>query len=595
VRRSLSHRGGGADLILTGGQIVTMNEQRPFAEALAVEGDEIVAVGSERSVMRERGATTEVVRLHGKTVIPGLQDSHLHMSTLGWEMENTAELTFALSQQDVLNAVRDQIERQDPQPGEWIQGRRWLDNKYLGGMVSRWQLDELAPDNPVWLSRNSGGMAVNTKVFEMMGIRDNDPSTWPNWWLEDPANFTPSDVIVREPRTITTVDGETMRVDVPTGVFMGAHGGSPALGLLTVRPPGLTREQTLESIRDGAREMLSLGVTAFIQPSGGIRDYLEAYDRGWLQPLRLVNSYMGAYRTQSPATIGADLDTAAGAFSGNPNLEMTGIKFFADGGALTRSTWVSQPMHNWQTVDGTPTFGVPVETNNVLREAQYRAASDRGWDLHTHATGDRAMRQVVDLYSHIIEDKGGRKADLRYTIEHGYLPLEAGTRVIDDMARNGIIESIQPNWNYQDGAAFLDNLGPERFSRTNPVRSYMEAGLVVAAGSDYGTNHWDPWLGVYSMLTRKIMGTDYVAGPQERVGILDALKTYTVNGAYLARQENSRGSLEPGKLADLVVLDLADIRELDREPSIALGMDRRVAWTLVGGETAYKAEERFRP
>jgi predicted amidohydrolase YtcJ len=589
------HKGkGGADLILTGGQIVTMNDKHPFAQALAIDGHDIVAVGSQRSVMHARGSRTKVVRLHGKTVIPGLQDSHLHMTTLGFEMKHTAELSFALSQKDVLDAVRKQIKRQHPKPGEWIQGERWLDNKYLSGMVSRWQLDKLAPDNPVWLTRNSGGMAVNTKVFEMMGIRDNDPSTWPNWWLEDPPNFTPSDVIVREPRTITTVDGKTQRLNVPNGVFMGAHGGSPALGLLTARPPALTHEQTLESIRDGSREMLSLGVTAFVQPSGGISDYLDAYARGWLQPLRLVNAYLGAYRTQSPAAIGADIDAAKGAFSGNPSLEMTGIKFFADGGALTRSTWVSKPMHNWQMIDGTPTFGVPVQPDNALREAQYRAAADRGWNLHTHATGDQAMRQVVDLYSRIIHDKGGPKADLRYTIEHGYLPMEPGTRVIDDMARNGIIESVQPNWNYQDGAAFIDNLGPERFSRTNPVGSYMKAGVVVASGSDYNTNHWNPWLGVYSMLTRKVMGTDYVAGRKERVGILDALKTYTYNGAYLARQEKLRGSLAPGKLADLVVLDIPDIRELDRKPSIALGMDRRIDWTLVGGDTAYKAAG-FRP
>lgn len=585
--------GADADLILTGGQIVTMDERRPFAKAVAVENGEITAVGSAHAVAREGGRDTKVVHLRGKTVIPGLQDSHLHLSPLGWEMKNTAELSFAVSQADILQAVREHIERMDPAPGEWIRGVRWMDNKYPGGMVDRWQLDALAKDNPVWLERTNGGMAVNTKVFEMMGIRDDDPSTWPDWWLEDPPDFTSADRIIRERRTITTIDGQTRELEVPNGVFIGAHGGSPALGLLTERPPEPTHEETLESIRDGSREMLSLGVTAFIQPSGGIEDYREAYGRGWLQPLRLVNGYTGSYRTQPPEAIGAALDAAEGAFSGNPNLEMTGIKFFADGGVQTRTAWLSEPMRNWETIDGAPNFGVQV-ADDALREAQYRAAADRGWDLHTHATGDRAMRQVVDLYSKIIDDKGGPSADLRWTIEHGYLPLEPATRVVDDMARYGIIESIQPNWNYQSGAAFLDNFGPERFARANPWRSYMRAGVVTAAGSDYGTNHWDPWLGVYSMLTREVMGTGYVAGPRERVKIRDALKAYTINGAYAARQEDSRGSLEPGKLADLVVLDLPDIRRLDRHPSLALGMGERVLWTVVGGETAYRAE-RFTP
>ncbi|MEU8343401.1 amidohydrolase [Spirillospora sp. NPDC048832] len=586
------HGKGGADLILTGGQIVTMGAKRPFAKALAIADGKIVAVGSEPSVMRERGARTKVVDLRGKTVIPGLQDSHLHLAPLGWEMENTAELSFAVSQADVLEAVRRHIERRDPEPGEWIQGVRWLDNKYPGGMVDRWQLDALAPDNPVWLARTNGGMAVNTKVFEKMGIRDDDPSTWPDWWLEDPPDFTPADRILRERRTITTVDGRTRELEVPNGVFIGAHGGSPALGLLTVKPPAPTHEEMLQSIRDGSREMLSLGVTAFVQPSGGIADYREAYARGWLQPLRLANGYLGSFRTQSPETVGAALASAEGAFSGNPDLEMTGVKFFADGGAQTRTAWLSEPMRDWETIDGKPNFGVQV-ADDALREAQYRAAADRGWNLHTHATGDRAMRQAVDLYSKIIDDKGGPRGDFRWTIEHGYLPMEPGTRVIDDMARYGIVESIQPNWNYQSGAAFLDNSGPERFARVNPVRSYLRAGVVTAAGSDYGTNHWDPWLGVYSMLTRKVMGSDHVAGPDERVKILDALKTYTINGAYAVRQETARGSLERGKLADLVVLDLGDIRDLDRHPELSLGMDQRILWTLVGGKTAYKAE-RFR-
>ncbi|CNF47437.1 metal-dependent hydrolase [Mycobacterium tuberculosis] len=588
------HNGkGAADLILTGGQIVTMSKKRPFAKALAVADGKVVAVGSEQVVMRKRGAKTKVVDLHGKTVIPGLQDSHIHLSPLGWEMKNTAELSFAVSQADVLKAVREHIDRMDPAPGEWIRGVRWMDNKYDGGMVDRWRFDALAPDNPMWLARTNGGMAVNTKVFEKMGIHDDDPSTWPDWWLEDPPDFTPADRIIRAKRTITTVDGQTRELEVPNGTFIGAHGGSPALSLLTVRPPEPTHEEMLQSIRDGSREMLSLGVTAFVQPSGGIEDYREAYARGWLQPLRLANGYLGSFRTQSPGTVGAALDAADGAFSGNPNLEMTGVKFFADGGAQTRTAWVSEPMRNWETIDGKPNFGVQV-ADDALREAQYRAAADRGWDLHTHATGDRAMRQVVDLYSKIIRDKGGPGGDFRWTLEHGYLPLEPGTRVIEDMARYGIIESIQPNWNYQSGAAFMDNFGPERFARVNPVRSYMRAGVVTAAGSDYGTNHWDPWLGVYSMLTRKVMGSDHVAGPNERVKILDALRAYTINGAYAVHQDDTRGSLEVGKVADLVVLDLGDIKDLNRHPELALGMNKRILWTLVDGETAYKAEH-FRP
>lgn len=583
---------GGADLILTGGQVVTMDESRPFAQAIAIMDGRITAVGSEEVVARHRGPATRVIDLRKKTVIPGLQDSHIHLETLGWDLANVADLSFAVSQEDVLDTIRTRMARLDVRAGEWVEGTRWQDDKYAGGMVTRWQLDEIAPNNPVYLSApgGAGGIAVNTQVFALMGIKDEDPSTWPSWWLEDPEDFTFADEIVRVRRMVTTVDGETRELEIPTGVFRFAHGGSPAGRLVTVGPPARSFEDQIASLRDGAREMLRLGVTAIVDTlQQGAEVYREAYRRGLLPHLRIVDMYRGGFRTQTPAAIADYLEEREqeGDIAGNPYLVKPGAKFFADGGALTRTAWLSEPFHDWENVEGEPNTGFSVVADDGYREAQYRAVADRGWTLHTHATGDRAMRQVVDLYAKIMAERPA--VDLRWTIEHSYLPLEAETRTIDDMARHGIIASVQPNWNYQHGAAFLANLGPERFARATPVASYLRAGVVVASGSDYPPNHHNPWLGIYSLLTRETMGTGYVAGQRERVSVLEALRTYTLNGAYLATEERTRGSLEVGKVADLVVLDLENIGQLQARPKLALDMSQRVVLTLVDGQAAYTA------
>jgi hypothetical protein len=196
-----------ADWIFTGGQVVTMDEEFSTAEALAVKDGRILAVGTEAEVGAFKGPDTEAVDLSGRTVIPGLQDAHIHFLSLGHDITYEAELTFAMTAEEIVAEIAALKERMDPETGEWLIGNRWDQYKYPE-MVTRWQLDEVAPENPVRLNRVYRGVAVNTLVFEMMGIRDEDPSTWPDWWLEDPADLTFEDKIFRAPRSLT-INGQT--------------------------------------------------------------------------------------------------------------------------------------------------------------------------------------------------------------------------------------------------------------------------------------------------------------------------------------------------------------------------------------------------
>jgi predicted amidohydrolase YtcJ len=229
------------------------------------------------------------------------------------------------------------------------------------------------------------------------------------------------------------------------------------------------------------------------------------------------------------------------------------------------------------------------DPDDAIRVAQFSELASRGWELHTHATGDAAIRQTVDAYLILMDSIHAldADADLRWSVIHTYMPDEPATSVIEEMAEYGIIAAINPANLYFEGESFLRNIGPERMARHTPYRTLLEAGITMASGSDYPNNSPDPWIGIYQMLTRRFQISGAVYGPDQTIGLLDALATFTINGAYLTYDDEVRGSLEPGKYADLAVLD-ADF--LEATPEEVLEMGSRVLLTLVGGRVAYRSE-----
>ncbi|MBT8489263.1 MAG: amidohydrolase family protein, partial [Gemmatimonadetes bacterium] len=222
---------------------------------------------------------------------------------------------------------------------------------------------------------------------------------------------------------------------------------------------------------------------------------------------------------------------------------------------------------------------------------QFRtAAVDFGWELHTHSIGDVAMRQTTDAYMQVIDElrAADPDVDLRFSIIHAYMADEPETSVIADMAEYGIIASINPGDVVVEGDSFLQNLGEARMNRLLPFRSYLQGGVVMASGSDYWVAPWDPWIGIYAMRTRRLQISGVVSGADETIPLEDALRTYTINGAYLTYDDEVRGSLEAGKLADLVVID-ADLMSVpDQE---LLGMGDRVMLTMVGGNVEFRRDD----
>ena len=221
------------------------------------------------------------------------------------------------------------------------------------------------------------------------------------------------------------------------------------------------------------------------------------------------------------------------------------------------------------------------------RMAQFQVLAGYGWEIHTHACGDAAIRQTMDVYKVLMDQIRATRpnADPRWSIIHDYLPDEPGTSVIDDMARYGVIAAINPANLYFEGDSFVRNIGPERMARHTPFRTFLDAGIVMTSGSDYPNNSPDPWIGLYAMRTRRHQISGEAYGAEQTIPLMDALATFTRNAAYLTYDETTRGTLTAGKLADFVILD-ADL--LAAPDEALLTMSDKVLLTMVGGRVAYR-------
>jgi predicted amidohydrolase YtcJ len=370
-----------ADLILTGGKIVTVDSDFTIAEAMAIKDGRIIAVGRQKEVFAHRGSGTAVTNLGGRTVIPGIQDSHIHFLELGRDVREQADLTFARDAEDIVQSIADLKRRLNPRTGQWLVGSRWDQYKYPE-MVTRWQLDEITPDNPVRLDRTYRGVVLNTAALREMGIHDEKPETWPSWWLKDPPDFTFEDRIFRETREVV-VAGKRQQLQVPTGAFLGSR-ARPRIGKDTeARLRRRRRERQVGRGRDASPRrdehrgtIVAHGISHARIPGSLQQGLPEAAYSSRLR--RNLQCHL-------PESIRNRLDAVKINNLGDGFLRWRGTKYYADGGAGTRSAWMSDSFARWEEFEGTENAGYPVVADNAVREEQFRAAVDYGWDIHTHA------------------------------------------------------------------------------------------------------------------------------------------------------------------------------------------------------------------
>ncbi len=545
-----------ADLVLTGGKVVTVDDALPEAEALAVTGHTITAVGTNEEIAGHVGPSTEVVELGGRLVIPGFIEGHGHYMSLG-RAKMILDLTTATSWDDIVRMVGDAA-AQAP-PGEWVTGRGWHQEKWtstpepnVDGVPLHTALSAASPENPVSLGHASGHAAfANALAMELAGIDDN---------TADP----PGGTIVRDASGAATgLLRETAQFLVDDAIDRAGEG----------RSPEDVDAEFRRAVQLAGEEALAFGVTSFQDAGSDFEtiDRLRAMAAEGTLPVRLYVMV----RRESNEVMDEKLPDYRIIPEGNDFLAVRSIKRQIDGALGSHGAWL---LENYIDIDNT---GLVLETvEDITGTAE--VAIRHGYQVNTHAIGDRANREVLDLYEKVFAANPDR-TDLRWRIEHAQHlnPADVGR-----FAELDVIASMQGVHATSDGPWLPLRLGLERAVETSYVwRDILDAGVMIANGTDVPVEHISPIASFYSSVSRRMNDGEVLSG-EHRMTREEALESYTINNAYAAFEEHLKGSLTPGKLADIVVLS-RDIMTIPEEDIPAT----EVVYTIVGGEVRYSGPE----
>ena len=549
------------ELILHHGRIVTVDASFRIAEALAIKGERILAVGSDSEILRLKGPNTQTVDLAGKMVLPGLIDSHVH-STGASMYEFDHPIPDMESIEDVLGYVRSRAAAL--QPGEWITlSQVFITRLREQRYPTRQELDRAAPNHPV-LFRTGPDAALNSLALKLSGIsREVRPDEGKLGKVE------------RDPRT-----GE------PTGIIRSASRFVSAAGAGR-RPTAADRRSRLKML---LADYNSVGITSIVERTAG--DSTVELFRGLREAGELSCRVFITYSIDPQLPI-AKLEEQIRAVAASPlrqynnMLWVRGLKVFLDGGMLTGSAYMLEPwgVSRIYSIDDPKYRGMLyIEPGKLFQIA--RAALRNDMQLTAHTVGDGAVRALVSAYEEVNNEFPVR--DKRPCISHAnFMTMED----IQRMRRIGIVADLQPAWLRLDGATLEKQFGDQRLRYFQPYKTLAQEGVVVGGGSDHmqkigslrSNNPYNPFLAMWTTLTRQPRWTDKPLHPEERITRQQAIRLYTVNNAFLTFEEKEKGSLEPGKLADLVVLDRDILRS-----ALEQVKDTQVERTYLGGKLVYQ-------
>jgi predicted amidohydrolase YtcJ len=545
-----------ADLVLLNGRVVTVDDERPEAQAVAIVGDRIRAVGTNREIRRTIGDGTRIIDLEGRLAVPGFIDGHAHFTGMG-EARINLDLTVAESWDDIVAIVAAAVA--EASPGEWVVGRGWHQEKLgtppegsVDGVPTHHALTAVSPDNPVLLTHASGHATfVNAEALRLGGIdRDHVPP--------------PGGEVVRD------AHGE------PTGLLR-EHAVAPVSAAraraLQERTPEQSEAHFRRVVQLASQEALAKGVTtihdagASFQTIDGFRRIAEAGEL----PVRLYVMVRG----ESNDVMAERLPEYHMVGAANHHLTVRSIKRQIDGALGAHGAWLLEPYADL------PSTGLVLETvEDITRTAEI--AVEHGFQLNTHAIGDRANREVLDLYQRIFEANPDHTG-LRWRIEHAQ---HVHPDDIPRFAELGVIASMQGVHGTSDAPWVPRRLGEERAAATSyRWQDLWQSGAVVTNGTDAPVEDVDPIASFWASVSRMLPdGTRF--DPDQRMTREQALRSYTLNNAFAAFEEDIKGSITPGKLADIVVLS----RDIMSVPEAEI-LDARVLYTIIGGRVQYEAPD----
>jgi predicted amidohydrolase YtcJ len=554
---AMAAAGQSPDVIYYHSVIVTMAPSQPFAQAVAIRGDRFIAVGSNADVLKTAGPRTQKIDLGGKCMVPGIIESHVHpIGAALSEIDGPVPLIHSIAE------LKDYIQTQDKKlpPGRLIfipkvYSTRLTDHRY----PTRYELDDAAPNGREVVADNGYAAVVNSVLLKKLNITHDTPQP-DNGRIEKDAKGEPTGLILGAPQLLRSVRSS--------------------------RP--ISAKDRLWALKNMLARYNSVGITSIIdrgEGPEGFRAYQTLYQSGELTARSFVTYLIQAQGT--PAQVRSEIERIPFVTGSGDNWFRVGsLKTIADGGILIGTAYLREPYGPHTQIYGfvDPNYrGVlSVPKENLFEMA--KVAAELGWQMTAHTTGGGATDVLLDAYENVNRTIPIR--DRRFTVTHGNFP---DPRAIERSRKLGVAYDIQPFWLYLDGPAIKDVFGPARMNYFQPLRSLFDAGIVVAGGSDHmirfdpreATNPYHPFLGMWIAVTRRMVDGK-VLNPEQRITRMEALKMWTWNGAYLSFEEKEKGSIEPGKLADLAIITKDYLRCAENDIK-----DIEALRTVVGGKIVY--------
>jgi predicted amidohydrolase YtcJ len=532
-----------ADLILTGGKIITVDKDFSIREAVAISADRILATGTAAEIDLLKGPVTKVVPLGGRTIMPGLIDTHLHQLSAGLNLKKV-DLSSARSMKELQQLIAERAKITPP--GQWvIASGRWFEtNLKENRLPTRADLDSVSPNHPVRIERGHASI-FNTYALKLAEVTANSKPPEGGEIRKDSKTGEPTGILL----------------DRAVGHFFGRL------------MPRVSRQERLDALVAIQKEAHSLGITSVIEPGIGpdeMRLYQDLRDQG---KLTMRTAMMLRLDPTLPLV---EIEQTLRSFPlrnrfGDQQLWLHGVKMGVDGGphnAHLRAEYANHPGYK----------GLAIVSTKKLTEV-VGLLNDLDWRVGIHCVGDAAIDSILDAY-----DAANRKKSIagrRWELLHAILPATDHYARINALQLNVTTQTMH-NWSL--GANFVNNFGRERADQTQPTRTWLDQlGIRVSGGTDGGTFPFDQMLLIWMELTRQTEGAG-ILGADQKITREEAIRFHTINGAYATFDEDRRGSLEPGKLADLVMLseDILTVPEDDIR-------NLKVLMTMIGGKVVYQA------
>ncbi|HET8678274.1 MAG TPA: amidohydrolase [Blastocatellia bacterium] len=534
-----------ADIVFKNGNVYTVNERQPRAEAIAIKGNKIIFVGSNRAAKAYEGKATRVIDLQGKTVVPGLTDAHYHLAGVG-AREMNLNLEGTTSKEDFLAKVKARVDR--AKAGEWVTGRGWIETFWKPPTFpTRWDLDKIAPENPVFLTRADGHAAVvNSAALKVAGVTKETPDPQGGEIMKDKQTGEPSGMLVDRAQNL-----------------VGRH------------VPPATEADMEEALILGVRRSIELGWTQ-IQNAGAPFSEVERLKKLYADGKIKLRIYE-AIRGPSPDASRLLREGAQTNLYDNRFTVRT-IKVSIDGALGSKGAALLEPYADHDTT------GLLMYKEEDLMP-MFIEALRNGIQVETHAIGDRANRVILDLYEKAfkaVPPAARKQRDPRWRVEHAQIMHPSD---IPRFKQLGVIPSMQPSHAIGDLHFAPSRVGIKRLEGAYAWQTFIKSGSIIAGGSDAPVERGEPMIEFYAAVARRDQKGFTGEGwhPEQKVTREQALKMFTIWAAYAAFEEGVKGSIEVGKLADLTILS-ADIMKI-AEPEI---LKTRSVMTVIGGEVVYE-------